>query len=113
MQQELMMEQIRKILEFIREKEIWGAVADITRLRGSFIKVLEVLRNTCYPAVEEKGHRCKAIVVSDDLITEHVATKLRDLIRDFNMNVQLFKDRIKVDGWIRKIIKILSAGGSK
>jgi len=104
MQQDLGMEQIKKIMEFLEDKEVWGAVADITRLRGSFIKIFEVLRNEYYPLVAGKGHKCKAIVVSDDIITEHLAAKLKDLIHEFDMEVQLFKDRDKADEWLLKTI---------
>lgn len=105
MNRDLGLEQIDRILDYIREKEVWGAVADIRRLRGSFIKIFEVLRNRYYPVVAGKGHRCKAIVVSDDIITEHLAEKLRDLIREFDMEVQVFKDRREAENWLRATVK--------
>ena len=105
MKQDLGMEQIEKILGFIKDKKVWGAIADIRRLRGSFIKVFDVLRSSYYPAVAEKGHRCKAIVVSDDIITEHLADKLRDMIREFDMEVQVFKDRRQAETWIHEALK--------
>jgi hypothetical protein len=104
MQRDLGLEQIEKILKFIEDKEVWGAVADITRLRGSFIKIFETLRKNYYPAVGKKGHKCKAIVVSDDIITEHLAAKLKDLIYEFDMEVQIFKDREKADHWLLQTV---------
>jgi hypothetical protein len=105
MKQDLGMEQITRILEFIEDSEVWGAVADIRRLRGSFIKVFDALRYAYYPVVAKKGHRCKAIVVSDDIITEHLAAKLRDMIQEFGMEVQLFKDREQAGIWIMDTLK--------
>jgi len=43
MQKDPGMKQIHKIPEFIKDKEVWGVMADITLLGDSFKKVFEVL----------------------------------------------------------------------
>ena len=48
---------------------------------------------------------CKAIFVSDDIITGHLAEKLRDMIREFDMEVQVFRDRAEAENWLRKAMK--------
>ena len=102
---ELGMEQICKILDFLKDREIWGAIADIRHLRGSFIKLFDALGNIYYPVVAAKGHRCKAIVVSDDIITAHLAEKLRDVIREFKIEVRIFRDPESARSWILERLK--------
>ena len=98
---DLLMGQFRSVLEFSKKETISSVVADLRNLRGSFKNVFEYLNDTYYPTLKWRGLICKAFIVSDDIINNHLAELLSDDLKKIGIEAAVFTNPRAAGKWVR------------
>lgn len=98
---DLLMGQFRSVLEFSKKETISSVVADLRNLRGSFKNVFEYLNDTYYPTLKSRGLICKAFIVSDDIINNHLAELLSDDLKKIGIEAAVFTNPRAAGKWVR------------
>ena len=99
---ELIIDQLKAVIEFSETNSIIGIIADFRNLQGSFKNTFDFLNNQYYPIMKTRGLRCKAFVVSEDLINNHLANNLIDSLEQHGIKAALFSDSQKANNWVIK-----------
>ncbi len=94
-------EHIKRSVEFYKKTEVKGSIADVSKLYGSFIKIMDFMVEEYYPAAIKSGIRCAAYVVSKDLMNENLGLKLKQEASKFNINAAVFTSLEKAEKWVR------------
>ena len=102
---ELAMEHFNSILEFASSNQIIGILADLTRLRGSYIKFFDFFQENAYPQLIKGGLKAHSTSVSDDLIIENISLKLKDLHKVMGIESRVFLDDEKAQRWLEAKLK--------
>ena len=89
---ELLLSQLRSVMEFSKTQTISSVIADFRNMRGSFKSIFDFLNEIYYPTLKSRGLICNAIVVSDDIINNHLANLL---LEDLNEDIKLIEREIK------------------
>jgi len=77
------------VLAFTKNNEGVAGLIDIRGLDGSFVKLEEYYTNT-YPAIVDSGLKYIAFVVSDDLMSNNLASKFGKLASAFGVDSAIF-----------------------
>ena len=86
----LALEHLANIVDFYANNEVKGAVVDVKEVHGSFVKVLNYMRDTLNPVAVKSGLTCQVYVLSEDLIITNLGIKLKELAKSFNINSEVF-----------------------
>lgn len=105
LKQELAMEHFDAILEFALNNPIHCILADLTQLRGSYIKFFDYFQENAYPKLLTNGFRAHAIIISDDLIVENISKKLSKLHLQMGIESKIFTHLEKGEKWLNDILK--------
>ncbi len=97
--------QLNFVLDFVRSREVYGMLLDIRKLMGSFSKLLSFLQEVYYPIMLERGLYCKAIVVSNDIITNHLAEQLHKMLVGIGVKANIFHEIHDANEWMVKILE--------
>jgi len=97
-------EQIQAVLDFSKDKTVYGIYLDIRYLMGSFSKFFDYLREVYYPFMIDHGLYCKVIVVSDDLITNHLTELLYNMLCDLGIKARVFKKPAEAEQWLDEVL---------
>lgn len=98
---DLLMSQFRSVLEFSKKETISSVIADLRDLRGSYKNVFDYLNGTYYPTLKSRGLVCKAFVVSDDIINNHLAELLSEDLKKLGIESAVFSNPRAAGKWVR------------
>lgn len=103
----LSLEHLESILGFYKEenREVDYAIVDIRGLYGSFVKLLRYFVNTFYPAMAKTSLKAQIIVVKDDTIVNHLASKLVLITESFKIKSRIFFTMEDAEEWIDEVLK--------
>ncbi len=73
---DLAYEHMDELGEFYLNNKINGSIVNISKVYGSYAKILEYLKVNFLPKTKTSGIKRKAYVVSDDIIVAHLSAKL-------------------------------------
>jgi len=99
---ELIIDQLKAVIEFSESNSITGIIADFRNLQGSFKNTFEFLNTKYYPIMKARGLICKAFVVTEDIINNHLANNLIDTLAYHSIKASLFSDTQKAHNWVIK-----------
>ena len=97
----LALEHLANVVEFYTKNTVYGSVADLSQLHGSFAKVIDYLVESYYPSAVKSGLKIQAYVVSEDLIIENLGFKLDKLASEFNIKSAVFNSRKQAETWVK------------
>lgn len=101
---ELASELIKSAADFALSNKVYGVVADVTKLRGSYLKLFDLLIDDIYPPLIDKGMKVHATVISDDVIVEHVTSKLEKRRLQMGIESKTFTKIELADTWVKEIL---------
>ncbi len=94
----------QKVFDFHIKNGVKGDVIDISKLFGSFYKLLNFIKDT-YPAIAKSGLVCCAYVVDDDIIVNNLLGKVAEIEKPLNLKTAIFKDKEEALTWVKSILK--------
>jgi len=97
---ELIIDQLKAVIEFSKSNSITCIIADFRNLQGSFKNSFEFLNTKYYPKMKARGVVCKAFVVTEDIINNHLANGLIDDLEQHGIKAALFSDTEKAFKWV-------------
>ena len=72
---ELLIEQLKAVLEFSKTHRVASSIADFRKLQGSFKNIFDYLNTEYYPALKAQGLKCKAFIISEDIISTYLTNE--------------------------------------
>ncbi len=102
---DLVIEHLKKIIEFYKQNEVNGSVVDISTVLGSFAKIMAFLESDYCPVAIKNGLKVQAYVASDDLIIKNLSARLEMMASMFNIQSEVFKSRNEAEEWVKTAIK--------
>ncbi len=97
---DLIIDQLKAVIEFSKTNSITCIIADFRKLQGSFKKAFKFLNTEYYPTMKVRGLLCKAFVVSEDIINNHLANDLIGSLEKHGIKAALFSDTKKAFSWV-------------
>ncbi len=104
----LVIEHLKKIIEFYKKNEVKGSVVDISKVLGSFAKILAFLEKNYYPVAIKSGLKVMVFVASDDLIIRNLSTRLEMMASMFNIESKVFKTKDEAEEWVKNALSKLN-----
>lgn len=103
----LALEHLEKIVHFYQSKApiVDVAIVDLRALYGSFIKLMGYFTNTFYPAITKTSLRAQIIVVNDDMIINHLVSKLVLVTDLFSIKTRVFFSMADAEEWVNEFLK--------
>ena len=101
----LIMEHLQNGQRFSRNHEILGALVDLRNLRGSYIKLFDLLENEVYPKLKSRGLQTQAFIISDDLLIANVTDKLMEMFARLEITAQIFTNLEEAKIWLEDKVK--------
>lgn len=98
---ELAIAHLTAITKFYAANEVRGSIVDLSKVFGSFAKVLGYLGKEGFPIAKKSGLCCLCYVVKDDLIIENLTNKLKFAAASHSISVDIFKNRKDAEYWIK------------
>ena len=95
---------LNAVLDFVKDKKVKGILTDISKLIGSFSKLLPFLKDVYYPLMIERGLYCKATVVSNDIITSHLSERLQEVLIKIGIKSNIFNNVPDAEEWMSKVL---------
>lgn len=99
------MEHLENGQRFSRNHEILAALVDLRNLRGSYIKLFDLLENEVYPKMKSRGLQTQAFIISDDLLIANVTDKLMEMFARLEITAQIFTDIEEAKIWLEDKVK--------
>jgi len=100
---DLVIEHLRKLIDFYKKNEILKSVVDVSEVLGSFAKIMAFLESDYYPVAIKNGLKVQAYVASDELIIKNLSLRLEMMASMFNVKSNVFKTRAEAENWVKKI----------
>jgi hypothetical protein len=72
---EIAMNHFRLVEKFAETHPLKGVITDLTKLSGSFNKVIGYLDSEGFPNIKKTGLQSEAFIVSDDIMINHLTNK--------------------------------------
>lgn len=102
---DLALEHLANVVEFYTKNEVQGSIANLSRLIGSYVKVIDYLVESYYPAATKSGLKVQAYVVSKDLINENLGNELDALAKKFGITSVVFTNKEEAEAWVNQQLK--------
>ncbi len=99
---ELLIDQLRVVIEFSKTNPITSVIADFRKLQGSFKNVFSYLKEEYYPALKSQGLKSKAFIVSEDIISNHLTNELVKDLKKRGINAAIFSTTKAAGQWVRQ-----------
>ena len=96
----LALEHLAMIVEFYKSNKVLGAVIDLKEVHGSFVNVFGYMKKKLIPIAVKSGLKCQVYVLSEDLITNNLGIKLKEMSISFNLMSEVFSDRDEAKKWV-------------
>ena len=94
-------EHLEELGEFYLHTKVKASIVDISKLYGSYAKILEYIKTEFLPKTKVSGIKLKAYVVSDDVIVAHLSSKLVDGDVHNKIYSKVFSDLCEAEEWIK------------
>lgn len=103
---DLVVEHLSNIIIFYQNNpgSVKRSVVDISKVLGSFAKVLEFLEENYYIEAVRSGLKCQAYVASEDLIIKNLSVRLEMLALKFNIKSKVFSSLEEAKIWVKETI---------
>ncbi len=98
-------EVIKSINQVAVNNGINGAIADISKLRGSFYRLMEYMANEGFPLLIKHGLRVYAQVISEDIIIHNLSNKVNNIGKELGIESKIFNDNNKAEEWVKWVLK--------
>lgn len=105
---ELLIDQLRAVIEFSKKNHITSAIADFRKLQGSFKNIFEYLNIEYYPALKSQGLKCKAFVISEDIISTYLTNELVKDLKKQGIDAAIFSTTSSAGNWVNQQTKLAS-----
>ena len=99
---ELLIAQLRTVVEFSKTHPIYSVIADFRKLQGSFKNVFTYLKEEYYPALKSQGLRSKAFIVSEDIISNHLTNELVQDLKKQGISAAIFSTSEAAGQWVQE-----------
>ena len=109
---DLLMGQFKSVLEFSKKETVSSVIVDLRELHGSFKNVFHYLNNTYYPTLKSRGLICKAFIVTDDLINNHLVGILCSNLKNMGIESAVFSNPRAARKWTQ-MCKTAALQGNK
>lgn len=96
----------KAIENFLSLKKAKASIVDISKVYGSFAKILEYVELAYFPTLERSGIRYQAYIISEDLMIQNLINRVKELSTQFNIEIQIFYDRELANSWLQEKLKI-------
>ncbi len=106
---ELLIEQLKTVMEFSKTNHIASSIADFRRLQGSFKNVFEYLNTEYYPALKSQGMKCKAFIISEDIISTYLTNELVKDLRKQGIDAAIFSNTASAGSWVSQYNKSIAS----
>ncbi len=107
--QELLMEQLKVVLEFSKTNKVSSVVADFRKMYGSFQNLFKFLDEVYYPTLKSQGLKCKAFILSEDIISKHLTNKLLIGLNKLEIPAAIFSDTESAVKWVEQHNKLINS----
>ncbi|MCF6351759.1 MAG: hypothetical protein L3J06_02005 [Cyclobacteriaceae bacterium] len=98
---ELALMHLKEVSRFYSANEVRGSIVDLSKVFGSFAKVLDYLGKEAFPTAKKSGLCCLCYVVKDDLIMENLTNRLKFAVSSHNIEAKVLKSRAEAEYWIK------------
>jgi hypothetical protein len=99
---ELLIDQLKTVIEFSKTYSVSSVIADFRKLQGSFKNIFSYLNEEYYPALKSQGLKCKAFIVSEDIISNHLTNELVKDLKKLGINAAIFSTTKSAGNWVRE-----------
>ncbi len=106
---ELLINQLKAVMEFSKENRIASSIADYRRLQGSFKNVFEYLNTEYYPALKSQGMKCKAFIISEDIISTYLTNELVKDLKKQGIDAAIFSNTASAGNWVSSFNKSIAS----
>ena len=106
---ELLIQQLKAVIEFSKKNHVASSIADFRRLQGSFKNVFEYLNTEYYPALKSQGMKCKAFIISEDIISTYLTNELVKDLRKQGINAAIFSNTASAGEWVSQFNKSIAS----
>ncbi len=99
---DLFIDQLKAVIEFSKTSKVTSTIADLRRLQGSFKNIFDYLHNEYYPALKSQGLKCKAFIISEDIISTYLTN---ELVKDLNkrgIDAAIFSTTKAAGQWVQQ-----------
>ncbi len=111
--QELLMEQLKIVLEFSKTNKVSSVIADFRKMYGSFQNLFKFLDEVYYPTLKSRGLKCKAFILSEDIINKHLTNKLLIGLSKLGISAAIFSDTESAVKWVEQHNKLINSACTK
>lgn len=99
---ELAMQQAYKVYSFYQSNTVERSIIDISKVFGSFAKLLTAYEKF-YPVAVESGLRKVAYVHSNAIMVKNLIDKLREIASKFGVTTEVFLSFEEAKSWIARV----------
>lgn len=99
---ELLIEQLKVVMEFSKTSSVYSVITDFRKLQGSFKNIFSYLNEEYYPALKSQGLKCKAFIVSEDIISNHLTNELVKNLKNKGIHAAIFSTTKAAAQWVRE-----------
>ncbi len=97
---ELARDQAESLLDFYQNNWVVRSVIDISKLYGSFAKLIEYYKMG-YPTAVKSGLKCLAYVVSEDIMSNNLTAKMTYMANSFGVETNVFNSLEDATQWVK------------
>jgi len=102
---ELLIQQLKAVMDFSKTNHVASTIADYRRLQGSFKNIFDYLNTEYYPALKSQGLKCKAFIISEDIISTYLTNELVKDLRKQGINAAIFSNTASAGNWVSQYNK--------
>ena len=106
---ELLIEQLKAVMKFSKTNHVASSIADFRKLQGSFKNVFEYLNTEYYPALKSQGMKCKAFIISEDIISTYLTNELVKDLRKQGIDAAIFSNTASAGSWVSQYNKSIAS----
>lgn len=103
---DMLADHFESIENFLKSNKAKASIVDISKVYGSFAKILEYVEHSYFPTLEKSGIRYQAYIISDDLMIQNLIDKVEKLSNQFNIEIKIFYDIESANTWLQKKLNI-------
>jgi len=101
---DLFEEVIEAVNNTAKTNGVHGTLADVSRLRGSFHRLLQYMEEIGFPLLVDHGLRIQAQIISDDIIMKNLISKVNKMLASLGVETRNFEDRKEGFEWLKKAL---------
>jgi len=106
---ELLIQQLKAVMDFSKTHHVASTIADYRRLQGSFKNIFDYLNTEYYPALKSQGLKCKAFIISEDIISTYLTNELVKDLKKQGINAAIFSNTASAGNWVSQYNKSIAS----